>query len=135
MHASAATCKCASSAAMQLHRVAGLPSKHLKLCTSPLVSTASCSLRIRGHRVKADVVKSVANVVRRSQYSRAFQQLLSTGAAARRVFNAAVQRSTAQELRRYTGSQHHSTISGTESVTSFSWSDVLDDFRRSMPTL
>jgi len=128
MHASAATCKCASSAAMQLHRVAGLLSKHLKLCTSPRVSTASCGLCIRGHRVKADVVKSVANVVRRSQYSRAFQQLLSTGVAARRAFNSAVQRSIAQELRRYTGSQNYPAFSGTESVTSFSWSDVLDDF-------
>ena len=119
----------------------GAPSsKRQKPCrptssTSPRVSAASCRLHIHRRRAKKDIINTVVYAIRQGKYTIAFRQLLSAGPAARRAFIATVKQSVARELRRYTGSQHYPVFSGTESVTSFCWSDALNDFCRSTPTL
>jgi len=79
----------------------------------------------------------LSSSLRHSHYGRVFKLLLSTGPAARHAFVNVVGNVIAREVSRYCRqpSQKFPTFTGSESVQSFTWNNMITELRQSVPTL
>ena len=120
------------------------PSKRLRVSSSPSCTYYKFSRHARPKtktssvfQRRRELVDCVSASLRKSQYERAFRQILASGRAAGRAFNSVVQRQTKSQMTQYMrrDARHFPQFTDSKSVVSFCWSDEVERLSKSLPTL
>jgi len=105
------------------------------ICCKCLVAVERKILQNHGSSSRKARVATVSSAARTCRYSRAFRNLLACGPAAQKAFSALVRQQVRKEMSTFMKQDGFPTFDGCKSIEDFTWLDVVERFRQSLPTL